>query len=273
MAYSNLLSDGSSSIEKLEACLDDDNISLLDALERDGIFLGSASQHQEVGTNTSLPSSCSSSRCSRYSTTSDRSVSFSSRRSSYDTVSPISGDDDDDDQQYEIFECFDYADEEKKRPPSEVDEDEVDVDDDMVVMETCVDLENICAPSTSSYRNNERKKKKVMKRCYNESNQQHKNDEKEKRKREQEKNNRTTTTTETRRRTIKDFCSATCLLRYLGILLLANGLLLPFALWSVLRIVSRETAWLISNGPVPISLSCVMVSDDYFDVYFCFIFL
>ena len=132
MAYSNLHSNaGTSSIEKLEACLADDNMSLLDAFESRGIF-STTPQHREIGTNTSLPSSCSSSRCSRYSTASEQSVScLSSRRSSYDTVSPFSiaddnDTDDDRDNQYETFECFDYADEEKKRPPSSDDEDDND---------------------------------------------------------------------------------------------------------------------------------------------------
>lgn len=140
MAYSNLHSNaGSSSIEKLEACLADDNMSLLDAFEMNGIFTASASattsqQHREIGTNTSLSSSCSSSRCSRYSTTSEQSVSYlSSRRSSYDTVSPFSiaddNDTDQDEDQYETFECFDYTDEEKKRPPSSDDDDEDEADE------------------------------------------------------------------------------------------------------------------------------------------------
>ena len=133
MAYSNLHSKaGTSSIEKLEACLADDNMSLLDAFESRGIFSTTQEQHMKIGTKASLPSSCSSSRCSRYSTASEQSLScLSSRRSSYDTVSPFSiaddnNIDDDRDNQYETFECFDYADEEKKRPPSSDDEDDND---------------------------------------------------------------------------------------------------------------------------------------------------
>ena len=61
------------------------------------------------------------------------------------------------------------------------------------------------------------------------------------------------------RRVIKEDCSVNCVLKYLGILLFCCGFVLPFGLWSVRRITYRETTLLVTNGPVPISVSCATV--------------
>ena len=71
---------------------------------------------------------------------------------------------------------------------------------------------------------------------------------------------------------INEDSSVTSFLKYLGILLFGCCFILPFGLWSVRRITYRETSLLVTNGPVPISVSCVTVCFIIFSLFFLFRF-
>ena len=282
--------------EKLEAGLDNDNMSLLDALEREGIFPSSHPSSPcinrcEVGTNTSA---CSS-RCSRYSTVScyttasnSSATCSSSRRSSYAPLSPFHDALDAPCTNDEEFVCFDYADEEKKRPPSDDDDsgdDEVENESSSVVSisvatETArvtyrrseIDSENICAPQRVTI-------EETMNRNNNNSKEEESNKSKRK------KDSTTTTQDEeepsqrSRRRETSCFilcCSSTCWLQLLGFSLFWLAAPLPVGLWSLLRI---STTGLFTDGTVLIYLlSCATVSCHHFlynnnnnNDFFCFV--
>ncbi|XP_066916902.1 uncharacterized protein [Clytia hemisphaerica] len=201
MASSNRSS--MSSITKLH---EDEDLDLLDLLEKNGILL----QCEVNPQNTRF---------------SDKSTSCSTR-SSYATISPTPDDN--------YYECFDYTDEEKKRPDS--DEESVGTDDDLVTIHhderTRVEREEVKQNICHNVKAKENENDSNIQQRFIETNG-----------------------IEERRRNLFCFCSTTCLVKYLGVLLFLVGVLYAFSIWSFLQLAPASTFNYV-QGPLPICLPC-----------------